>query len=146
MVNPIPEGYQRVIPSLVVEDAEGLIAFLSDVFGATERMRMPMPDGKIAHAELQVGDSVVMVADATPEWGARGGSLFVWTEDVDAVYEKALAAGARSSMEPADQFYGDRSSAFDDRWGNRWSVSTHIEDVTEEEMERRLSEWAAANP
>lgn len=140
MVEARPEGYPSVIPSLVVEDAGKLIDFIVEAFGATERLRMPMPDGKIAHAELELGDSVIMIGEASPQWPAGQGTLMLYVDDADATYNKALAAGATSNMEPADQFYGDRSAAVVDAWGNRWTVSTHIEDVSEEEMERRMAE------
>lgn len=144
MVDPIPAGYQNVIPSIVVKGAEEFIGFMAAAFGATERMRLPMPDGTIAHAEVQIGDSVVMTADATEQWGESPASLYVWVPDVDQAYNRALDAGATSEMEPADQFYGDRSASVRDKWGNRWSLSTHVEDVSDEEMERRMAELASS--
>ncbi|MGK2966898.1 MAG: VOC family protein [Tepidiformaceae bacterium] len=138
MVKPIPDGYPMVRPSLIVSSAEGLISFIGDVFGGTERMRMPMPDGTIAHAEVQVGDSVIMTADATEQWPARQAALHVYSEDVDAAYQRALAAGATTEMEPEDQIYGERSAVVLDPWGNRWAIATHVEDVSDEEMMRRM--------
>jgi PhnB protein len=144
-VKPIPEGYPRVTPYLCVDGASAAIDFYSAVFGATERMRMPAPDGKVAHAELQFGDSVVALSDEYPELGARspkafGGSpvtMSVYVEDVDAIFERALKAGAKALRPVEDQFYGDRSGQFEDPFGHRWSVGTHIEDVSPEEMAKR---------
>ena len=149
-VNPIPEGYPRVSPYLAVDGAADAIAWYVDVLGATERMRMPMgpgPDAKLGHAELQIGDSIVMLADAAPEVGHRspkdlggaGVSLMMYVEDVDAVHARALAAGATEDRAVETQFYGDRSGHFTDPWGHRWTVASHVEDVSAEEMERRMA-------
>ena len=143
-VKAIPDGYSSVTPFLTVDGAARLIDFMQTAFGAEERMRMPMPDGSVAHAELTVGDSVIMVADATPEFPAMPGSIHLYVQDCDATYGKALAAGAQSHMEPADQFYGDRSANIVDSLGNRWSIATHIEDVSEEDMMKRMAEMAPA--
>lgn len=144
---PVPDGYPAIAPYLMVEGAAGAIEFYCNVFGATERMRMPGPDGRIGHAELQVGDSIVMLADTSPEMGARspqdiGGTpvtLMIYVEDVDAVFERALNAGATSERPVEDQFYGDRAGQFLDPFGHRWFVATHIEDVSPEEMGRRAA-------
>ena len=144
-VKPIPEGYPQVTPYLCVEGANAAIDFYSEVFGATERMRMPAPDGKIGHAELQIGDSVIMLSDEYPEMGQRspkafGGSpvtISVYVEDVDAVFERAMKAGAKELRGVEDQFYGDRSGQFEDPFGHKWSVATHVEDVSPDEMNRR---------
>ncbi len=144
-VKPIPDGYPQVSPYLSVDDAGAAIDFYSSVLGAKERMRMADPDGRIAHAELQLGDSVIMLADEYPDIGIRGpkaigGSpvtLSVYVEDVDAVFDRALAAGAKSLRPPKNEFYGDRSGQFEDPFGHRWSVASHVEDVSPEEMERR---------
>ena len=152
-VKPIPDGYPCVSASLAIDGAAEAIDFYCEVFGATERMRMPMPDGKVAHAEIQIGDSVVMVADEFPEMGhlgpkAVGGSpvtLSVYVDDVDAVFAKAIEKGATERAAVQDQFYGDRSGQFEDPWGHRWSVATHIEDVSEEEMAKR-AEAAMSGP
>ena len=144
-VKPIPEGYPQVTPYLCVEGASAAIDFYSEVFGATERMRMPAPDGKIGHAELQIGDSVIMLSDEYPEMGQRspkafGGSpvtISVYVEDVDAVFERAVKAGAKELRGVEDQFYGDRSGQFEDPFGHKWSVATHVEDVSPDEMNRR---------
>jgi PhnB protein len=149
-VKPIPDGYPQVSPYLCVDGAARAIDFYREVFGATERIRMPGPEGKIGHCELQFGDSVIMLADEYPGFGAQspltiGGTsvtISVYNEDVDAVYEKALNAGATSVRPPQDEFYGDRAAQFDDPFGHRWSVATHIEDVSPEEMERRAAEAA----
>lgn len=143
-VKPIPDDYHTLTPFLTVDGADKLIDFMKSAFGAEERLRMPMPDGKVAHAELTIGDSVVMVSDATPEFTPMPGSIHVYVEDCDAIYKKALAAGAKSTMEPADQFYGDRSANIVDPLGNRWSIATHIEDVGDDEMMKRMAEFAPA--
>ena len=142
MVNPIPEAYGSVTPYLVVEGAEGLMKFLQDTFGATIRGGdvMRTPDGRIGHAEVEIGDSIVMLADVPPDGEAMRTMLNIYVEDCDATYQKALAAGAESVREPEDQFYGDRNGGVRDKWGNQYYISTHIEDVSPEEMERRMKE------
>lgn len=148
MVNPIPDGYPRVIPYLNVVGGAAAIDWYVSVLGAVERMRMPGPGGSVGHAELSFGDSIVMLADANPDCGNRdpkdvGGSpvtVMMYVEDVDAVYAAAIKAGATSEMEPKDQFYGDRSGAFADPWGHRWHVASHVEDVPQEEMNRRMAQ------
>ena len=142
MVQPIPDTYGSVTPYLVVEEAEGLMKFLQDTFGATVRGGDVMrgPDGKIGHAEVEIGDSIVMLADVPPEGEATRAMLNVYVEDCDATYKKALAAGAESVRELEDQFYGDRSGGVRDKWGNQYYISTHVEDVSPEEMERRMKE------
>ena len=152
-VDPIPANYPRVTPYLHVDGAAAAIEFYTDVLGATERMRMPgdSPD-RIGHAELLFGDSVVMLADEFPSMDvygptSRGGSsvtIQVYVEDADATYAKALEAGATGLQEPQDQFYGDRSAQFEDPWGHRWNIATHVEDVSPEEMERRMAELAGS--
>jgi PhnB protein len=147
-VNPIPEGYPRVSPYLVVDGAQKAIEFYTTVLGFAERMRMPGPDGRIGHAELQLDDSVVMLADEFPEVGAKapsayGGSpvsLTVYVEDVDATFERATESGATVVRPLENQFYGDRSATFDDPFGHRWTIHSHIEDVSPEEMARRAAE------
>jgi PhnB protein len=150
-VNPIPEDYPRVVPYLCVDGAAQAIEFYADVFGALERMRMPMPDGRVGHAELQIGDSVVMLADAFPEMGYQspkkiGGTpvtLGVYVEDVDKTFDAAIKAGATELRAVENQFYGDRSGQFEDPFGHRWSVSTHIEDVPPDEMAKRAQAMMA---
>jgi PhnB protein len=146
-VKPIPDGYPRVSPSLSIDGAAAAIDFYVKVLGATERMRFPAPDGRIGHAELQIGDSVVMLADEYPEMGFRspkafGGTsvvLSVYVDDVDSVFDRALAEGAKSLRPVEDQFYGDRSGSFEDPFGHRWNVATHVEDVPADEMEKRAA-------
>ena len=148
MVEPIPEGYQRVTPYLTVAGAADAIDFYCTLFGATERMRLEGPDGGIGHAELELGGSVIMLADEWPEMGNRGPStlggtpvsLLVYVEDADSTYAAAIAAGAGEIQAPEDKFYGDRSAMFKDPWGHEWTVATHVEDVSEEEMGRRMAE------
>lgn len=151
-VSPIPEGYPRICPGLSCAGAAAAIDFYIAVFGATERMRMPGPGGTVAHCELLVGDSVLMIGDPAPDTGFPdpkevGGSpvnLMVYVPDADAAFAAALAAGATEINPMTDQFYGDRSGAFEDPWGHRWTVATHIEDVSEEEMQRRMAEMMNA--
>ena len=149
-VNPIPEGYPRVTPYLCCAGAADAIEFYKGVFGATERMRMPgdSPEN-IGHAELEIGSSIVMLADEFPDHGflspqTIGGSpvtVHVYVEDADAVFAKAVEAGATVTRPMEDQFYGDRLGQFEDPWGHRWSVASHVEDVSPEEMERRAAEY-----
>lgn len=142
MVQAIPDAYGSVTPYLVVEGAEELLGFLQNAFGATVRGDDVMrgPDGKIGHAEVEIGDSIVMLSDVPPDGEATRAMLNVYVEDCDATYKKALAAGAESMRELGDQFYGDRSGGVKDKWGNQWYISTHIEDVSPEEMARRVKE------
>ncbi|MDQ3751382.1 MAG: VOC family protein [Actinomycetota bacterium] len=150
-VKPIPDNYPQVAPYLSVHDAQAAIDFYGMVFGATERMRLPAPGGKIGHAELQLGDSVIMLADEFPELNIRGPkalggtpvTLSVYVKDVDGVVERAVGAGATALRPIEDQFYGDRSGQFEDPFGHRWNVSTHIEDVSQEEMAKRAAEEAS---
>jgi PhnB protein len=147
-VNPIPEGYPRVIPYLHVDGAVEAIDFYTSVLGATERMRMAAPDGKLGHAELQLGDAVIMLADEFPGMGASGPkavggtpvTIHVYVEDVDATFDRAMKAGAKEVSPVTDQFYGDRSGQFEDPFGHRWNVASHVEDVSPEEMGRRAAE------
>ncbi|MEU3479864.1 VOC family protein [Streptomyces sp. NPDC033753] len=144
-VQPIPEGYPRVTPYLCVDGAAAAIDFYVSVLGAVERMRMPAPGGTIGHAELSLGNSIIMLADEFPDMGFRspkavGGTpvtLHAYVEDVDAVFAKALAQGARELSPVKDEFYGDRTGRLEDPFGHRWNLATHIEDVPEEEMEQR---------
>jgi PhnB protein len=137
-VKPIPEGYRTFTPYFVVEGAADFIQFLKKAFNAEEKFRFPGPGGKIGHAEVQVGDSMVMLADANPEFAPTRIGAYLYVADVDSTFKKAVAAGAQAKREPANQFYGDRVATVIDRWGNQWSVATHIEDVSPEEMERRM--------
>ena len=136
-VKPIPEGYHSVTPYLIVQDAGRLLDFVKQVFEAEETFRMQGPGGSIRHAEFRIGDSVVMTADATPEFPPMPATIHLYVNDADAVYVKALRAGATSTQEPADQFYGDRTAGVKDRFGNVWYIATHQEDVSPEELARR---------
>ena len=147
-VDAVPEGYPQVTPYLCVDGAKDAMDFYAKVLGAEERMHMPGPDGKIGHAELEVGQSLIMLSDPFPEGGVRdpkaiGGTpvmISVYVEDVDAVFDAALAAGATEVRPVENQFYGDRTGQFEDPFGHRWSVATHVEDVPPDEMERRAAE------
>jgi PhnB protein len=148
MVKAIPDGYPRVTPYLYVDGAKEAIDFYTSILGATTRMTMPGPDGKVGHAELTIGDSVIMLADEFPDMGARGprsvgGSpvtIHVYVEDVDAVFDAAIKAGAKALRPVEDKFYGDRGGELEDPFGHRWSVATHTEDLTPDEMERRMGQ------
>jgi PhnB protein len=141
-VNYIPEGLHNVTPYLVVEDANRLIEFLKDAFSAQERERHLRPDGTVMHAEVKIGDSVIMLGDANEQWKPRPVSLYVYVPDTNTTYRRALEIGATSLMEPADQFYGDRNAGVTDPFGNIWWIGTHIEDVSREELERRMKQAA----
>ena len=138
MVKPIPDGYHSVTPYLVVDGAAKLIDFARQAFGAEEMFRMPAPGGSVGHAEMRIGDSVVMLADSSPDNPARPANLLLYVDDCDATYRKALAAGGTSEREPTDQFYGDRAGGVD-AFGVRWWIHTHIEDVPPEEMDKRAA-------
>jgi PhnB protein len=143
---PVPDGYHTVTPYLIVNDGAKAIDFYCKALGATERMRLASPEGKIGHAELQLGDSVVMLADEFPQMGALspksvGGSpvgLAIYVEDVDSRFERAVKAGAKVVRPVQDQFYGDRSGTLEDPFGHKWTIATHIEDVPPEEISRRF--------
>ena len=147
-VNPIPKNYPRVTPYLSVKGADKAIEFYKKVFGAEERGRMAGPGGAIMHAEIQIGDSVIMMADEMPQFGnlspqSLGGSpvsLYIFVKSVDEVFKAAVAAGAQVLMEVGDQFYGDRTGAIKDPFGHKWNIATRIEDVPPEEMQRRGAE------
>jgi len=135
-VRPIPEGYHSVTPMLVVKGAGKLIDFLKMAFGAEEAFRMPTASGEISHAEIRIGDSIVMLNDAFGQ-PPTASSLFLYVNDADAVYQSALNAGATSVTEPTDMFWGDRLAQVQDQFGNQWSIATHKEDVPPQELERR---------
>jgi len=147
---PIPDRYRRVTPALVVDGAAKALEFYAEVFGSTERMRMPGPGGTVAHAEIEIGDSVVMVEDASPFMGTKappaGGlegspvAMFIYVDDVDATIERAEKLGANTERPASDQFYGDRDGHIVDPFGHRWTVATHVEDVAPDEMLRRMNE------
>jgi PhnB protein len=147
---PIPDAYRRVTPSLIVQGGVKALEFYAAVFGATERIRFPGPGGTVAHAELQIGDSVVMIEDESPQLGTTapppGGvagspfSLFLYVEDADAVIARAVELGATLQRPPQDQFYGDRDGSIVDPFGHGWTIATHVEDVAPEELARRMAE------
>jgi PhnB protein len=146
-VKPIPEGYHAITPYLVVKNGAQAIDFYKKIFGATEVMRMPMPDGRIGHAQLRIGDSHIMLADEFPERGNVGPQslgnstvgILVYVDDCDATYKKSIDAGATVLQPIQDQFYGDRSGTIQDPFGHKWTIATHKEDVTPEEMQKRMA-------
>ena len=148
-VKPIPEGYHSVTPYLIVDDGAAALDFYQKAFSASEMFRMQGPDGKIAHAEIKIGDSPIMLADGCPEAQARSPKalqgtsigICIYVEDCDTVFDRAVAAGATAAKPLADQFYGDRSGTVIDPFGHLWTISTHKEDLTPEEIEQRASEW-----
>jgi PhnB protein len=141
-VAPIPPGYHTVTPYFTVEGGARFIAFLQAAFGAELRHRHDREDGAVANAELRVGSSMIMVSDARDPWKPMPLSTYLYVEDADAVYRAAMAAGATSLYEPTDMFYGDRSGGVQDAWGNVWWVGTRIEEVSDEELLRRMKERA----
>lgn len=146
-VKAIPEGYHSIQPYLHVRGAAQAIEFYKKALGAAEVMRFPQPDGKLGHAEIRIGDSVVMLADEAPErgihspehYGGSAVSIMLYVEDCDAVYREAVAAGAKSLREPADQFYGDRTAGIQDPFGFQWWLGTHVKDVSMDEMMAAMS-------
>lgn len=152
MTKPIPEGYHTATPYLIIGGAAAAIEFYKKAFGATELFRFPAPDGKIGHAEIKIGDSPIMLADEYPEMGYKGPqslggspvSLMIYVEDVDTIFNQAVAAGASVKEAVSDKFYGDRIGTLTDPFGHVWHVSTHKEDVSVEEMERRAKAASAA--
>jgi PhnB protein len=153
-VKPIPEGHNTVSPYLIVNGADRALDFYKRAFGATELMRHTGPDGRVGHAEVRIGDTVVMLADEHPDHDAHGprkfgGSpvgLHLYVEDVDAVWSRATAAGARIKRPLADQFYGDRNGSLEDPFGHTWHLSSHVEDVSMEELDRRAAAMAKGKP
>ena len=137
---PIPEGYHTVTPYLIVDDPDGMIDFLERGLGAKLLDRHDGPDGRMMHAALQLGDSKVMMGQAAGEWPAMPAMIHLYVDDADALFRQAVAAGAEVLREPEDQFYGDRSGGVKDPCGNQWWISTHVEDVSAEEMKRRQEE------
>lgn len=148
-VKAIPEGYHSVTPYLILDRAAEAIRWYEHALGATELMRLPMGD-KIGHAEIKIGDSVVMLSDEWPDYGklspaTRGGAtsgMMIYVEDVEAAFDRAVAAGAKVEQPVTDQFYGDRSGSFTDPFGHSWVIATHVEDVPEDEMQRRMAEFS----
>jgi len=141
-VQPIPEGYHTVTPYITVEDAGEVIEFLKKAFDAQETYAMRDEHGKVRHAEVKVGTSMLMLGSSHDQWKARPANFYVYVEDVDAIYKKAVGAGGKSVAEPTTQFYGDRHGAVADSQGNTWWIATHVEDVSAEEVERRAKQQA----
>jgi PhnB protein len=147
---PIPEGYNSITPYLVIKGAAAAIDFYKQAFGAVEIMRMPQPDGRVGHAELKFGNSIVMMADEYPEMqvvgpktlGNTSVGLLLYLDDVDKAVERAVSLGATIKKPIADQFYGDRTGTIEDPFGHKWTLAVHIEDVTPEEMQRRMEAQA----
>src|SRR5579871_2903385 len=150
-VKPIPEGYSNVTPYLIVSNGAGAIDFYKRIFGAVEIMRMPGPGGRVGHAELRIGESIIMLADENPQAGVRGPqpggrppvNFLLYVDQADAVAAKAELNGAKIVRPPQDQFYGDRTATLTDPFGHEWTIATHVEDVSHEEMERRATSMAA---
>lgn len=136
-VLPIPQGFRSVTPYLLIRDVAGVISFLKYTFGAVEMERIPGPDGKIMHAEVKIGDSMIMLGEASGTFEPMPSSIYVYVQNTDAAYNRGLEAGGTSVMEPADQFYGDRNCGVKDGSGNIWWIATHVEDVSPEELARR---------
>lgn len=143
-VKPIPEGYHTVTSYLVADEAARLLSFLEAAFDAKVLFRSLRENGEIGHAEVQIGDSRLMLSGTQPQWPALPCALYLYVEDCDALYAKAIAAGAKSIMEPANMFYGDRHGGVIDPSGNQWWIATHIEDVSHEEIARRDAERSKA--
>ena len=149
MPQPVPEGYHTITPYLAVDSATEAIDFYQRAFGAKERVRMDGPQGSIMHAELEIGDSLIMLSDPFPQASTKtpkelGGttiSIFAYVEDIDSVYKQAIDAGASSLMEPDDMFWGDRFGSVQDPFGHSWTIATHVEDVSPEEIEKRSEEF-----
>jgi uncharacterized glyoxalase superfamily protein PhnB len=139
---PIPDGYHTATPYLTVDGAQKLIDFLKQAFSAKETFCMKGEGEKIMHAEVVIGDSIIMISDANPQWKARSSMIYLYVEDVDAVYKRAVQAGATSVKEPENQFYGDRSGGVTDPVGNHWWIATHVEDVSPEELAKRSAAFA----
>jgi PhnB protein len=148
-VNPVPDGYHTATVALTVDDGVGALAFYQKALGATERMRSSRPDGQVTHAEIQVGDSVIMISQEMPGMGSRspktlggsGAGLYLYVPDADALYHRAVAAGATSLSPPEDMFWGDRHARIRDPFGHEWSIATHQEDLTVVEIDRRAQEF-----
>ena len=139
-VKPVPEGYHSVTPYLTIPDVAKALEFVQRAFGATQVEAAPDANGVIRHADVMIGDSHVMFGQSSEKWEPRPGTLYMYTENVDELYRRAMDAGGTSLREPTNEFYGDRSAGVQDSQGNQWWMATHVEDVTPEEMERRMKE------
>ena len=150
-MSAIPQGYHSVTPSLTVRDGAAALEFYARAFGAVEVFRMPEPSGKIMHAEFTIGDSRIMLSDEYPDYGSvapepgKGGSFMIYVTDVDAAFEQAVAAGATPVQPPTDMFWGDRSGKINDPYGYRWTLASHVRDVSQEDMEAAAKAWADGN-
>lgn len=150
-VKPVPDGFHTATPSMVVRDAAKAIDFYKQVFGAEERMRMPGPDGKIIHAEIKIGDSIIFLSEEIPNMGGKSpqsvgaytGGIYIYVPNVDEIHQRAVDAGAKSAGPVSDMFWGDRLGHFVDPFGHAWSVSTHVADLTEKEMEKGAEQFYA---
>jgi PhnB protein len=150
-VQAIPDGYATVTPSIRCRNATAALEYYAKAFGAHELFRLPMPDGSIGHAEIRIGNSIIMISDEFADWGVFGpetlkgctGGLMIYSENCDAAVDRAIAAGGTLLRPVVDQFYGDRSGTVRDPFGHEWTISTHIEDLTPEVMKARMNEWAA---
>ncbi len=146
-LNPIPEGYRTITPYLVVKGAAEALDFYAKAFGAVEFVRMPGPGGSVMHAEVKIGDSILMLSDEFPDWGqlgpiSRGGTtctMMLYVEDCDAAFQRAVDAGCAATQEPKDEFWGDRFAKVTDPFGHQWAFATHVEDVSPEEMAKRMA-------
>jgi PhnB protein len=153
-IKAIPEGYRTATPYLIVRGAAEAIEFYKRAFGATEMLRMADPQGRVGHAEIRIGDSVIMLADEHPAMGYRGPrslggssvSILLYLDDVDSVFDRAVKAGAKALRPVADQFYGDRSGTLEDPFGHVWTIATHVEDVAPEELKRRADAAMKSTP
>lgn len=141
-VKAIPEGYPRVIPYLIISDVDKMMTFLKEVFNAEVIERMALPDGSVNHGEVRIGDSVIMMGKSSENYPPQTSTVYIYVEDVDSVYKKAISIGANSIMEPTDMFYGDRNAGFADPQGINWWAAAHIEDVSKDELERRNAKRA----
>ena len=145
-VKAVPEGMHTVTPFLVVDGANELIRFIEQSFDGKVTSIMKTKEGRVMHAGVQIGDSQIMVTDSTEKYPAGNTRLYLYVDDVDATYNNAIKAKGTSLREPTDEFYGDRSSGVKDAWGNEWWIATHVEDVDDEEMEKRAKEFSAGAP
>jgi PhnB protein len=150
-VKPIPEGFHTITPSLIVRNGAEAIDFYKRALGAQERMRMPTPDGKVSHAELQIGDSIIFLSEEMPNMGGKSpqtvgtytGGLYLYVQDVDSAFKKAVTAGGKTTMPVSDMFWGDRMGQFTDPYGHVWSISTHVKDLSEREVEEGAKKFYA---
>jgi len=140
-VNPIPKGFHSITPYLPIKDCEKFLRFVKDAFNAVEIHRSLTPDGKIMHAEFKIGDSMMMVSEASERFPETKAFFYLYVNDTDIMYKQALAAGGISEMEPANQFYGDRNAGVKDSFGNTWWIATHVEDLSDEEIQKRADEY-----